>query len=161
MLTWRPAVNLLLFSFAFGGSVFYSYIAAPIASKVLTRDQFSDLQQNVFPLFFKMETFTPILLAVTSPVALSAVSKASIATAAASGGLNLFWFFPWAHRVNQERRHAAASLKGEELEEVDAPLRKEFAKAHGLSMFANLTYVLGMTVYGVAFSYGLFRYIPK
>lgn len=146
---------------SFGGTTFYSYVASPIAFKTLEKDQFSILQHTIFPRFFQMQTISPIILGLTSPIALSTGALVSLATASCSGAINLFWLLPWTQRVKEDRKKVAKELTGEELEAVDGPLRKEFGKSHGLSLLFNLTNVIGTLAYGIYLSKGIFKYIPK
>ena len=160
----KPATNLLLYSFTFGGAAFYSFVASPIAFKVLQKDQFSTLQHNVFPLFFKMQSIAPLLLTATAPFNLTAGPITALTVASVTGLMNLFWLLPWNQRLKLERRKLAEKLKGEEnakaLEEQDAPLQREFGKAHGLSMLVNVGHIASLLVYGVFLTKGLFFLVP-
>ncbi|AET38318.1 Tmh18p Ecym_2605 [Eremothecium cymbalariae DBVPG len=151
----KPAFHLLFYSFSFGGSTFYSYVASPIAYKALDIDSFSTLQQNVFPLFFKFQTAYPLILAATGPVALTSGAMTSLATASVTGAVNSFWLLPWTQRIKKERKALAEKSSGDELEARDAPLRKEFGKAHGLSLLFNMIHVISMASYGVILSKSL------
>lgn len=147
----------------FGGSTFYSYVASPIAFKVLARDQFSSLQSKVFPGFFAMQGVSPILLALTSPMTLAMAPAVALSAASVSGLINLFWLLPWNRKVKEQRLIVKEKYKDdpEQLEKVDAPLRKEFGKSHGISLLFNLTNMVSMLVYGVYLSKGLLPFIPK
>ncbi|CCK68401.1 Tmh18p KNAG_0A07480 [Huiozyma naganishii CBS 8797] len=158
----KPTAHLLVYSFAFGGTAFYSYVASPIAFKVLARDQFSLLQNKVFPWFFRMQASVPVLLALTSPVQLSLLGCSSLGAAAVCGLTNLAWLLPRTQRVKLQRRELqTAQLSPAELEARDAPLRKEFGKSHGLSLAFNMGNTLAMLVYGVHLAGALIKYIPK
>ncbi|CAI1778823.1 hypothetical protein SEUBUCD646_0P03660 [Saccharomyces eubayanus] len=152
--------NNLIF-FRFGGTTFYSYVAAPIAFKVLEKEQFSALQNKIFPYFFQMQAASPVILALTAPIALTAAPLTSLVVASVSGLTNLFWLLPWTHRVKELRKDVAKKYTGDELEAKDSVLRKEFGKSHGLSLLFNLSNVCGMLAYGVCLSRGLLRKIPK
>ncbi|KAM3161890.1 hypothetical protein ACU8KH_04006 [Lachancea thermotolerans] len=157
----KPTFNLLFYSFVFGGSTFYSYVASPLAFKHLERESFSKLQHVVFPYFFQMHSISPLILGLTAPMPLQAGPLISLITASLSGCLNLFWLLPWTRRVKEERQKVAKELSGEELEAKDAPLRKEFGKSHGMSLLFNLTHVVGLAAYGFYLAKGLIRYVPK
>ncbi|SCU96704.1 LAMI_0F07448g1_1 [Lachancea mirantina] len=157
----KPTAHLLFFSFVFGGTAFYSYVASPIAFKTLDKDAFSKLQHSVFPYFFQMQSFAPVILGATAPLALRWGPFTSLAVASTSGLVNYLWLLPWTQKVKSERRKLANEVSGEELERRDASLRKEFGKSHGLSLLFNMTNVLAMTVYGFFLARGLVRYVPK
>ncbi|CAI4053697.1 hypothetical protein N7582_005788 [Saccharomyces uvarum] len=157
----KTTAHLLFYSFVFGGTTFYSYVAAPIAFKVLEKDQFSALQNKIFPYFFRMQAASPVILALTAPIALTTAPLTSLVVASVSGLTNLFWLLPWTHRVKELRKDAAKKYSGDELEAKDSVLRKEFGKSHGLSLLFNLSNVCGMLAYGVCLSGGLLRKIPK
>ncbi|SCU97189.1 LAFA_0G10242g1_1 [Lachancea sp. 'fantastica'] len=157
----KPTFNLIVYSFAFGGTTFYSYVASPLAFKHLPRESFSELQNKVFPIFFQLQAFSPLLLGLTAPMPLQAGSLVALASASLSGCLNLFWLLPWTRRVKEARHRLADTLQGEELEAQDQPLRKEFGKSHGLSLFFHTTNVVAMLAYGVLLTRGLIRYVPK
>ncbi|KAL3230765.1 putative mitochondrial outer membrane protein [Nakaseomyces bracarensis] len=162
-MTIKTSAHLLLYAFAFGGTSFYSFIASPIAFKVLERDQFSTLQNHVFPLFFKMQSISPVVIGLTSPVGLTTMGITSLAVSSLGGLTNLFWLMPWARKIKEERRVVREQYKNdaEQLEVHDAPLRKEFGKSHGLSLLFNMTHIAGLLAYGVVLSRSLARYIPK
>ncbi|CAR27467.1 hypothetical protein ZYGR_0I07420 [Zygosaccharomyces rouxii] len=145
----------------FGGTTFYSYVAAPIAFKALDRESFSVLQNKVFPKFFLMESFSPWILALTAPFKLSTAPMALLTSASVCGLANLFWLLPWTRRVKEERKSLSSRLDGDELERYDAPLRKEFGKSHGLSLLFNMGNAVCMLSYGVYLCRGLLRYAPK
>lgn len=108
-----------------------------------------------------MQTIAPVLLGLTTPITLGTGAIVSLATASVSGAVNLFWLLKWNQRVKDQRKLAAKQYSGDELEAIDAPLRKEFGKAHGLSLLFNLTNALSTLAYGIYLSKGIFRYIPK
>lgn len=163
----KPAAHLFTFSFLFGGNIFYSYIASPIAFKHLDRENFSKLQNKVFPIFFQIQSLAPALLFLTLPSKSILYTKApliSLAVCAASGLANLVWLLPWTRKVKEQRKHLAQKYSAEDqkhlLEIEDAPLRKEFGKSHGLSLLFNLTHCVSLTVYG-AYLVKLLKFVPK
>lgn len=145
----------------FGGTTFYSYVASPIAFKVLDRESFSVLQNKVFPSFFQLESFSPLVLALTAPFKLTTAPITILTSASACGLANLYWLLPWTRRVKEERKSLSSRLKDDELERHDAPLRKEFGKSHGLSLLFNMGNAACMLAYGVYLCRGLLRYVPK
>ncbi len=44
-----------------------SFVGGVVAYKALTRPQFSQLQQKIFPVYFSLQTALPVLLALTYP----------------------------------------------------------------------------------------------
>ncbi|EDO17102.1 hypothetical protein Kpol_1025p22 [Vanderwaltozyma polyspora DSM 70294] len=161
MSLFKPTCHLLFYSFVFGGTTFYSYAASPVAFKTLERDQFSKLQSKVFPGFFFLQSVSPLILLFTSPIALTKAPIAALTIASISGVTNLSWLLPWTRRIKEERKALADRLEGKELEAFDKDLRKEFGKAHGLSLLFNFTNALGLLTYGIYLSKGILRYLPK
>ncbi|CCD22645.1 Tmh18p NDAI_0A04900 [Naumovozyma dairenensis CBS 421] len=161
----KATSHLLFYSFAFGGTTFYSYFASPIAFKVLEREQFSKLQNNIFPYFFQLEAISPLILALTSPFSLTQGPIITLTMATLSGLTNLCWLLPWTRSIKEERKDIAENFKIDKdlkkFEKLDAPLKKEFGKSHGLSLLMNMTHTLSLLAYGVLFSRGIFKYVPK
>ncbi|KAH3902920.1 uncharacterized protein SCODWIG_03206 [Saccharomycodes ludwigii] len=154
----KPTTHILLYSFLFGGVTFYSYFASPIAFKTLERKQFSILQHKVFPGFFTFQTLIPIALYLTYPLPISTAGntiKALLSIASITGLANLAWISPWCQEIKEKRS------KVEEASAEDLALRKEFGKAHGLSLLFNLSHAVSLLAYGVLFTRKVFKYIPK
>ena len=162
----KPISHLILYSIAFGGSAFYSYVASPIAFKTLTKDQFSILQSKVFPWFFTMQSVAPVALALTLPVPLSTPGYYVLGTSSIMGLINLYGLLPW-NRLVKIKRHdlqkkfEMGQLTKDQFDSLDAPLKKEFGKAHGLSLLFNMGHILAMFTYGCYLTSGLLHYIPK
>jgi len=53
--------------FQLGSNIFQTFLAGPLAFKVLPRPQFSTLQQAIFPPYFSFQTILPLVLALTWP----------------------------------------------------------------------------------------------
>lgn len=162
----RPISHFILYSFAFGGTAFYSYVASPLAFKALTRDQFSVLQNKVFPWFFTVQSVTPAALALTLPIPLVAPAYYALGNASIMGLLNLYGLLPWNKSIKMKRRALQdrlnkKQLTQEQFDSFDTPLKKEFGKAHGLSLMVNMGHILSMLVYGCYLTAGLLHYIPK
>ncbi|EGA60119.1 YPR098C-like protein [Saccharomyces cerevisiae FostersO] len=104
-----------------------------------------------------MQAASPVILALTAPIALTTGPLSSLVVASVSGLTNLFWLLPWTHKVKEQRKNIAKKYTGSELEAKDAILRKEFGKSHGLSLLFNLSNVCGMLAYGVCLSGGLLK----
>lgn len=63
--------HFLFWGVAFGGSSFYSFIVSPLVFKKLPREEFSNLQTQVFPTYFSGQIVAPIILGLTSPLKLA------------------------------------------------------------------------------------------
>lgn len=162
----RPISHLILYSFAFGGSAFYSYVASPIAFKTLTKDQFSILQSKVFPWFFTMQSVTPVALALTLPFPLATPAYYALGTSSIMGLVNLYGLLPWNKSIKIKRQDLqkkldVGQLTKDQFDSLDTPLRKEFGKAHGLSLLLNMGHILAMLTYGCYLTSGFLHYIPK
>lgn len=162
----RPISHLILYSFTFGGAVFYSYVASPIAFKTLARDQFSVLQSKVFPWFFTMQSLSPVALALTLPIPLATPAYYALGSSSIMGLVNLYGLLPWnksikIKRQNLQKKFDRGQLTKDQFDTLDTPLKKEFGKAHGLSLLFNMGHILAMLAYGCYLTSGLLYYIPK
>ena len=101
----RPISHLILYSFTFGGAVFYSYVASPIAFKTLARDQFSVLQSKVFPWFFTMQSLSPVALALTLPIPLATPAYYALGSSSIMGLVNLYGLLPWNKSIKIKRQN--------------------------------------------------------
>lgn len=135
----KAALNLLVFSVAFGGGVVHLYVVLPLAFKHLPRAEFGRLQNKVFPTYFLGQTALPLVLALTAPVAWRAAAP-FLAVSALAGALNYFWFLPVCQQIKRQRDAA----QGAELER----LTKRFGMYHGFSSLANLVLLAGLAGYG-------------
>ena len=133
---------------SFGGACFYSFVASPIAFQILERPQFSILQNKVFPIYFKLQSIAPLFLAASTPVSGSYIIYSILSFASITGMTNLFWLLPWARSVKEQRKVVAEKFEGDELAKKDAPLLKEFGKAHVLSLLFNFLNIVSMATYG-------------
>lgn len=148
------AIHLFVYSIGFGGSLFYSYVASPIAFKKLQRDQFGILQSNVFPIYFLGQTIIPSILFVTSPNHLTKLGIWSLAISTLGGLSNILVLSPICHRIKDARSELVDkgldTIDGVQTEEYKK-LTKQFGMYHGLSLLANLASILGLGVYGISF----------
>lgn len=162
----RPISHFLIYSIAFGGTTFYSYVASPIAFKTLKREQFSILQNKVFPWYFTLQSVSPMALALTLPVPLAASAYYSLGVASIFGFVNLYGLLPWNKDIKEKRhilqkRLDQGEITKEQYDTFDEPLKKKFGKAHGLSLLVNMGHIMAMLSYGCYLTSGLLRYIPK
>lgn len=59
--------HIIAYGTLLGSSAFQTFLAGPLAFKVLPRQQFSTLQQSIFPAYFSSQTVLPVVLALTWP----------------------------------------------------------------------------------------------
>lgn len=154
----KAAVNLLLYSVAFGGGIMHSFIVSPIAFKVLQREEFSVLQNKVFPYYFMGQVAAPLLLGLTSPVTCN-VALSLLGVSSLAGAANLFWCLPKCKNIKEERNKLVADKKHEQIVDgVPKPtdeytaLSKQFGKYHGFSSLFNLVSLVTLGAYGVILS---------
>ncbi|KAF4587773.1 mitochondrial outer membrane protein [Ophiocordyceps camponoti-floridani] len=152
-----------------GASVFHSFINGPVMYKSIDRPSFSAAQQNLFPIYFGLQTALPVALALTFPGStLAGVSSSvgglldvssrwdsllPIATMFVTGVVNLTVLLPATVKTMKERR-GQCKRDGKEW---DAPgphsdkmkeLNKRFGMLHGISSLINLVTVLSAVGYG-------------
>jgi hypothetical protein len=152
-LNTRVPYHFLFYSVVFGGSTFYSFIVSPIVFKKLPREEFSNLQSQVFPTYFIGQTVSPLILALTTPLRGCPVTATLLALSSISGALNYFWLLPACKTIKEERMKLVADKldkdeSGEFTEEYKK-VSKQFGKYHGISSLFNLVSVVTLGVYGV------------
>lgn len=145
--------HFLFYSLVFGGSTFYSFIVSPIVFKKLPREEFSNLQTQVFPTYFIGQTVSPLVLALTTPMGYCPVTGTLLALSSISGALNYFWLLPECKTLKEQRTKLIADkldkdANGEFTEEYKK-VSKQFGKYHGISSLFNLVSILTLGVYGV------------
>lgn len=135
----------------------HSYIVSPIAFKHLKREEFSLLQNKVFPLYFVGQAMVPVVIGLTSPIA-GRCSYSILAVSAVAGLLNYLWVLPVCKQVKEERNKLAAEKKHEQVvdgvtkpSEEMAALNKKFGMYHGFSSLFNLVSLVSLGVYGFHF----------
>lgn len=136
----------------------HSYIVSPIAFKHLQREEFSNLQNKVFPLYFLGQTAAPILIGLTSPLCPKTVGPVLLASAVA-GALNYFWVLPVCKKIKEDRNKLVADKKHEQIvdgETVNSEeftnLSKQFGMYHGISSLLNLVSLVTLGAYGFLLS---------
>lgn len=150
----KNAVHLLLYSVAFGGGLMHSYVVSPIAFKHLKREEFSNLQNKVFPLYFAGQAVVPVLIGLTSPVA-PHCAVPLLAASAVAGALNYLWVLPVCKQIKEERNKLVADKKHEAIVEGAVQpsaeytaLSKQFGMYHGISSVLNLVSLVTLGAYG-------------
>ncbi|KAL9087557.1 MAG: hypothetical protein Q9159_003573 [Coniocarpon cinnabarinum] len=157
-----------------GSTIFQSFIAGPVAFKVLPRPSFATLQTGIFPVYFAMQTALPAMMALTFPdVASSAVTGARVSAgpmgllddrvrlsaltplgvAFATALVNLVWLGPVTTQVMKERKHQETRDgkksydAGPHSPEMQR-LNKKFGQLHGVSSLANVVGLAALIFYG-------------
>lgn len=146
--TLRP-YHFLLYSVAFGGSTFYSFIVSPLVFKKLSRPEFGRLQQEVFPTYFIGQTLAPLALALSSPFKCP-IHLGLLIASSLCGALNYLVLLPKCSAIKVQKQKLA-SEKLENSDEFHA-LSKQFGKLHGISSLLNLVSIVTLGVYGVFLS---------
>lgn len=139
-------IHLLSIVIWLGGMVFFSYVAAPAAFKVLERQTAGDFVGVVFPKYFFMGYVASLILLITlyfiARNNLAAV-RAPLIIMAVLVGLS----FVHGMVIGPKAR----SIKAEYRNLPDGPektaLKKSFGKIHGVSAVLNLVVVLLCLVY--------------
>lgn len=143
--TVRP-YHFLLYSLAFGGSTFYSFIVSPLVFKKLPRAEFSNLQAQVFPSYFIGQAISPLILALSSPFRCPLHLGLLIASSIC-GALNYFVLLPKCSQIKIEKQ----KLIDQKLDDSSEfkVLSKQFGKYHGISSALNLISIVTLGIYGL------------
>ena len=152
-----------------GTSIWHSFINGPVAYKHLPRQQFGNLQSQLFPYYFSIQTGGSALLAWLWSRSSSfgrALDRKLISVMFAGGALNLILVGPWTTSI-MRRRHRQERIEGTTYDQTDRPvsfllvvsrqaradslnpqhsdkmkaLNKKFALAHSVSALLNLGFV--------------------
>ncbi|KAK1915905.1 hypothetical protein CFE70_002321 [Pyrenophora teres f. teres 0-1] len=174
----NPATyHLLSYGTLLGSTLFQSFISGVVAFRVLPRPQFSTLQKHTFPVYFTLQTVTPVVMLLTYPRGASAIlpylSSSPVAPTATDGLsswlhatmfvtalVNLVYVGPRTTEVmglrkHQETRDGKKSYDaGPHSKEMQA-LNKQFGILHGVSTLINLAGLGAMIWYGAILGEGL------
>ncbi|EGW32473.1 uncharacterized protein SPAPADRAFT_138963 [Spathaspora passalidarum NRRL Y-27907] len=158
-LNTKVPYHFLLYSFTFGGTAFYSWVVSPIVFKRLPLEEFSNLQNHVFPCYFGVQTFAPIVLGLTTPLKFCPFTGGLLAVSAVGGLINLVGLLPVCRGLKEKKNKLIADKQdkgpdGQPTAEFTA-LSKKFGAYHGLSMLVNVISILSLGVYGTALAKGL------
>jgi hypothetical protein len=160
-----------------GSTLFQSFIAGVVAFKVLPRPQFSTLQKHTFPVYFTLQTVTPLAMILTypsgasrlipylssTPVLQSPTDRLTawlIGTMLVTAVANLVYVGPKTTEIMKIRKHQetrdgkAAYDKGPHSEEMQK-LNRQFSILHGISSITNLVGLGAMVWYGAVLGAGL------
>lgn len=134
------------------------FIVSPIAFKVLPREEFSNLQNHIFPHYFRAQVVAPILLGLTSPVTCN-VALSLLGVSSVAGAVNSLWCLPKCREIKEQRNKLVADKKHEQIVDGETKpteeftrLNKQFGKFHGFSSLFNLASLLTLAAYGVIVS---------
>ncbi|KAK6463940.1 hypothetical protein DFJ63DRAFT_56618 [Scheffersomyces coipomensis] len=144
--------HFFAYSITFGGSLYYSYVISPLVFKKLPREEFSNLQNQVFPTYFIGQVIGPIVIGLSSPSKLCPFTTGLLALSSLGGLINYYWLLPVCRTIKEERNKLVAAKldkddKGELTEEFKQ-LNKKFGIYHLLSTFVNTTAILELGIYG-------------
>ncbi|KAG9190829.1 hypothetical protein G6011_08917 [Alternaria panax] len=175
----NPATyHLLSYGTLLGSTLFQSFVSGVVAFKVLPRPQFSTLQKHTFPVYFTLQTLTPVVMLLTYPRGgassllpfLSSSPMPPTATDNLSSWLHTTMFLTalvnWVYvgpkttevmglRKHQETRDGKKSYDaGPHSKEMQA-LNKQFAILHSVSSMVNMVGLGAMIWYGAVLADGL------
>ncbi|KAH8176435.1 hypothetical protein LIA77_04853 [Sarocladium implicatum] len=159
--------HIISYGTLLGASVWHSFVAGPVMFKSVDRTAFSAIQNNMFPIYFGLQSALPVVLALTFPGSpllgvssgVSGLFDASsrldsllpLGTAFITGLLNLGVLMPATLKIIKERRVKRDGKEwwdeGPQSEEMQT-LNKRFGRLHGVSMLVNLATLVSTVVYG-------------
>ena len=150
MSTFAKSAHLLVYSTAFGASLYQSFYAGILAYRNLSIQDFSALQNALFPGYFALQVASSAVLLFTKP---ARFGNRTLAIALVTSAVNAFVVLPLSQRVSKRRAEQAA-LEGKSWRDADISdelkgLNKEFAKYHSVSVLANFGTIGSLLAYGV------------
>lgn len=151
-LNTRIPYHFLLYTLSFGGASFYSFIVSPLVFKKLPREEFSNLQTQVFPTYFQFQTLSPLVLGLISPWKLCPFTIGLLSLSSIAGGLNYLYLLPKCRNIKEERNKLIADKKDKvdgEFTEEYKKLTKQFGAFHGISTLVNIASIASLGVYGL------------
>lgn len=158
-LNTKAPYHFLFYSVVFGGSVFHSFIVSPIAFKHLSRQEFSNLQNKVFPFYFLGQALSPLVLGLSTPLRLCPFTIGLLTLSSVTGAINYFLLLPWCQQIKEQRNKLVSDKLHEVIENGEVKpsaemirLNKQFGKYHGISSLVNVFSILSLGVYGIVLS---------
>jgi len=164
--------HILTYGTLLGTQFFQSFVGGIVAFKALPRPQFSALQQQIFPIYFSIQTALPVVLALTYPGPKTPLGPVSgiqgtfaevnrwsvlvpLATIFFTGLANALFVGPattaiMKERKQQETRDGKKSYDPAPHSKEMQKLNKAFGKMHGISSLINLVGFLATAWYGVS-----------
>ncbi|KAI5804323.1 hypothetical protein EDC01DRAFT_642889 [Geopyxis carbonaria] len=161
----EPAVwHVLSYGVMIGSQFYQSFISGIVAFRALPRPQFSQLQQRIFPIYFLMQTFLPLIVLATTPGVplIDHISSSSpqfknvsipLLVSLTTSLSNLVIFGPATTKAMKERK-AQESRDGKKYYETGPKskemqtLNRKFAYVHGVSTLVNLAGFFAVVSYG-------------
>ncbi|KKA28196.1 hypothetical protein TD95_003718 [Thielaviopsis punctulata] len=161
--------HIVSYGVLLGTTFFHSFINGIIMFRTLQRPDFATVQSKLFPIYFSMQTFLPLFLALTYPASklrglasgfsgvLAVANRwavlAPLAVMFTTGAANLLVLEPLTTQCMRDRR---AQEKKDGKRSYDAPphskemvaLNKRFGKLHGISSLLNMGTFLATVAYG-------------
>ncbi|KAF1935945.1 hypothetical protein EJ02DRAFT_459937 [Clathrospora elynae] len=174
----NPATyHLLSYGTLIGSTLFQSFVSGIIAFRVLPRPQFSTLQKHTFPVYFTLQTITPLAMLLTYPRGASSLlpflsSSPAIRTATDSlsswliGTMFVTALVNWVYigpkttevmglRKHQETRDGKKSYDAGPHSKEMQELNKRFGVLHGVSSLVNMVGLGAMIWYAGVLGQGL------
>ncbi|KAF4629483.1 hypothetical protein G7Y89_g8663 [Cudoniella acicularis] len=152
--------HIIAYGSLLGTQFFQSFIGSVVAYKTLTRPQFSQLQQKIFPIYFGIQTALPVVLALTYPGSGNPLGTASglsgtfaetnrwsvlvpVATMFVTGLVNMVFIGPATTKLMRERkvqetRDGKKSYDPPPHSQEMQELNQAFSKMHSISSLVNL-----------------------
>lgn len=154
--------HFLLYSLLFGSTAYQSFFSSIRAYEHLPYDQFSLLQSQILPPYFRFQTASSVALLATIPVPISApLGVGALSASAISGLANMLWLQPRTREIAEKRKEQEGidgrTSREEPKSEKMIAINKEFGKVHGMSLVANGVGFIGMLAYGFALGRKLVR----
>jgi hypothetical protein len=160
-----------------GSTLFQSFIGGVVAYGCLPRAQFATLQKNTFPVYFTLQTITPLAMLLTypsgasrlipylssTPVLQSPTDRLNvwlIGTMLVTAIANLVYVGPKTTEIMRIRKHQetkdgkSSYDKGPHSKEMQA-LNTQFSILHSVSSITNLVGLGAMIWYGAVLGAGL------
>ncbi|KAL2213238.1 hypothetical protein CC79DRAFT_1362054 [Sarocladium strictum] len=161
--------HILSYGTLLGASVWHSFVNGPVMFKSVDRHNFSAIQNNMFPIYFGLQSALPVVLALTFPgspllgvpsgvsglfdVSSRLDSLLPLGAAFVTGVLNLAVLMPATMSIIKERRGQVKRdgkdwwAEGPQSDEMQV-LNKRFGRLHGVSMLVNLGTIIATVAYG-------------
>ncbi|KAL1971064.1 hypothetical protein VTN77DRAFT_15 [Rasamsonia byssochlamydoides] len=164
--------HILSYGTLLGVEIYQTFIGGVVAFRTLPRQQFSTLQNKLFPIYFTLQSALPVVAALTYPGVRTVLGRGSSSIAGVlleenrltvllplsvvfvSGLTNLLYVTPKVVEVIKQRWQQE-SIDGKKSygppphSKEMAELNKKFGKLHGLSTLINLGGLLATVAYGV------------
>ena len=163
--------HLLSYGTLLGTEVFQSFIAGIVSFRALPRAQFATLQTALFPVYFRMQTALPLLMALTYPAERTAIGTipaglsgilhpqnrlhalTPLSIIFATAVTNLLYIQPatvkcMRERKHQETRDGKKSYDPPPHSEAMEGLNKKFMYLHSSSALINIFGCLATVWYG-------------